>query len=171
MDTHAKPKVLPGCESFEKIITTNAYYVDKTSYLKNLLESSDEVENALFTRPRRFGKTLNMSMIKAFCELDYQNPGDITYQQKLFIDNGRNLAVAQDEYKELRDKVMGQVPVIYISFRGVEGLCFHHAVDKILTKIALLYKYFLFLADSKKIPQAQKDSFFKYLQFLFQTQR
>ena len=70
MDTHAKPKVLPGCEIFEKLIESNAYYVDKTSYLKNLLESSDEVENALFTRPRRFGKTLNMSMIKAFCELD-----------------------------------------------------------------------------------------------------
>ena len=158
--------VLSGEENFASHILNNGYYVDKTSYLSDLFVKR-RGKNALFTRPRRFGKTLNMSMIKAFCELDYKNPGDTSYQQKLFIDNGRNLAVAQDEYKELRDKVMGQVPVIYVSFRGVEGLCFHHAVDKILTKIALLYKYFLFLADSKKIPQAQKDLFLSIYNFCF----
>ncbi|SPT68242.1 Predicted AAA-ATPase [Anaerobiospirillum thomasii] len=159
MNTHAKPKVLPGCEIFEKLIESNAYYVDKTSYLKNLLESSDEVENALFTRPRRFGKTLNMSMIKAFCELDYKNPGDTTYQQKLFIDNGRNLAVAQDEYKELRDKVMGQLPVIYVSFRGVEGSCFYEAVEKLVIKIFNLYEAFAFLLDNPKISDNRKIIF------------
>ncbi|SPT71846.1 Predicted AAA-ATPase [Anaerobiospirillum thomasii] len=159
MDTHAKPKVLPGCEIFEKLIESNAYYVDKTSYLKNLLESSDEVENALFTRPRRFGKTLNMSMIKAFCELDYKNPGDTSYQQKLFIDNGRNLAVAQDEYKELRDKVMGQLPVIYVSFRGVEGSCFYEAVEKLVIKIFNLYEEFAFLLDNPKISDNRKTIF------------
>ena len=108
MDINDMISVLPGCESFEKLIESNAYYVDKTSFLKTLFYSPKGVENALFTRPRRFGKTLNMSMIKAFCELDYKNPGDITYQQKLFIDNDRNLAVYQKEYKELRDKVMGR---------------------------------------------------------------
>ena len=159
MDTHAKPKVLPGCEIFEKLIESNAYYVDKTSYLKNLLESSDEVENALFTRPRRFGKTLNMSMIKAFCELDYKNPGDTSYQQKLFIDNGRNLAVSQDEYKELRDKVMGQLPVIYVSFRGVEGSCFYEAVEKLVIKIFNLYEAFAFLLDNPKISDNRKIIF------------
>ncbi|SPT68314.1 Predicted AAA-ATPase [Anaerobiospirillum thomasii] len=159
MNTHAKPKVLPGCEIFGKLIESNAYYVDKTSYLKNLLESSDEVENALFTRPRRFGKTLNMSMIKAFCELDYKNPGDITYQQKLFIDNGRNLAVSQDEYKELRDKVMGQLPVIYVSFRGVEGSCFYEAVEKLVIKIFNLYEAFAFLLDNPKISDNRKNIF------------
>ena len=158
--------VLSGEEDFASHILNNGYYVDKTYYLSDLFVKR-RGKNALFTRPRRFGKTLNMSMIKAFCELDYKNPGDTSYQQKLFIDNGRNLAVSQDEYKELRDKVMGQVPVIYVSFRGVEGLCFHQAVDKILTKIALLYKYFLFLADSKKIPQAQKDLFLSIYNFCF----
>ncbi|SPT70221.1 AAA family ATPase [Anaerobiospirillum thomasii] len=158
--------VLSGEEDFASHILNNGYYVDKTYYLNDLFINRGD-KNTLFTRPRRFGKTLNMSMIKAFCELDYKNPGDTSYQQKLFIDNGRNLAVAQDEYKELRDKVMGQLPVIYVSFRGVEGLCFHHAVDKIITKIALLYKYFLFLADSRKIPQAQKDLFLSIYNFCF----
>ena len=158
--------VLSGEEDFASHILNNGYYVDKTYYLNDLFINRGD-KNTLFTRPRRFGKTLNMSMIKAFCELDYKNPGDTTYQQKLFIDNGRNLAVAQDDYKELRAKVMGQLPVIYVSFRGVEGLCFHQAVDKIITKIALLYKYFLFLADSKKIPQAQKDLFLSIYNFCF----
>ena len=89
--------VLSGEEDFASHILNNGYYVDKTYYLNDLFINRGD-KNTLFTRPRRFGKTLNMSMIKAFCELNYQNPGDTTYQQKLFIDNGRNLAVAQDEY-------------------------------------------------------------------------
>ncbi|WP_281268129.1 AAA family ATPase [Anaerobiospirillum thomasii] len=101
------------------------------------------------SRPRRFGKTLNMSMIKAFCELDYKTPGDTSYQQKLFIDNGRNLAVAQDEYKELRDKVMGQVPVIYVSFKGIEGLCFKEAIVEFLRVIYEVYSNYSFLKNSK----------------------
>ena len=96
---------LTGIENFSTIIEKDAYYVDKTSYLKELFMSSSEVMNALFIRPRRFGKTLNMNMIKSFCELNYQNPGDKSDQKKLFVDNGRNLAVAGDDYKEFREKI------------------------------------------------------------------
>ncbi|MDD7287007.1 MAG: AAA family ATPase, partial [Succinivibrio sp.] len=60
---------LTGNENFSTIIEKNAYYVDKTAYLKDLFMSSSEVMNAIFIRPRRFGKTLNMNMIKEFCEL------------------------------------------------------------------------------------------------------
>jgi hypothetical protein len=84
---------LTGSENFSEIIEEGAYYVDKTSYLKELFLTST-VKNPLFIRPRRFGKTLNMSMIKEFCEINYQNPSDKSRQQKLFIDNGRNIAVA-----------------------------------------------------------------------------
>ena len=141
---------MTGNEDFATIIEKNAYYVDKTPYLKDLFMSSSEVMNALFIRPRRFGKTLNMNMIKAFCELNYQNPGDKSYQQKLFIDHGRNLAVAGDDYKELREKVMGEFPVISISFRGVEGNTFQSAVSGLLGIIAELYERFLFLRESVK---------------------
>ena len=160
MDIHKLPEVLPGCESFEKLITSNAYYVDKTFYL-NTLFMERCAKNTFFTRPGRFGKTLNMSMIKAFCELDYQNPGDITYQQKLFIDNGRNLAVAQDEYKELRDKVMGQLPVIYVSFKGIEGLCFKEAIEEFLNIIYEVYDNFLFLEESSILSDNDKKRFRK----------
>lgn len=150
---------LTGIEDFSTIIEKKAYYVDKTSYLKELLMSSSEVMNALFIRPRRFGKTLNMNMIKEFCELNYQNPGDKSYQHKLFIYNDRNLAVAGDDYKELREKVMGELPVISISFRGVEGSCFYEAVSKILLKISSLYEKFIFLRESKCQTKEQIEAF------------
>ena len=94
-----------GSEDFKEIINGNSYYVDKTAFLKTLFLSTSEVKNSLFMRPRRFGKTLNLNMIKEFCELNYLNPGDKTRQQKLLVDNGRNLAVAGDDYRELREKI------------------------------------------------------------------
>ena len=141
---------LTGIEDFSTIIEKNSYYVDKTSYLKELFMSGSEVLNALFIRPRRFGKTLNLDLIRQFCRLNYQNPGDKSYQQKLFIDNGRNLAVAGDEYKELREKIMGELPVISISFKTVEGACFQQAVSQLVYKVGLLYDEFLFLIESSK---------------------
>ena len=157
--------VLPGCESFEKLITSNAYYVDKTFYL-NTLFMERCAKNTFITRPGRFGKTMNLSMIKAFCELNYKNPGDTSYQQKLFIDNGRNFAVAQDEYKELRDKVMGQLPVIYVSFRGVEGDEFYIAVNNLVYIIGKLYENFLFLLQSSKISDGNKLFFKRIYDFV-----
>ena len=136
-----------GGEDFAEIINTGGYYVDKTAYLKDLLLTG-AVKNSLFIRPRRFGKTLNLSMIKEFCRLNYQNPDDKSYQHKLFIDNGRNLAVAGDEYKELCDKVMGNFPVISISFKTVEGGCFQLALSQLLYKFGKLYSEFLFLTES-----------------------
>ena len=141
---------LTGIEDFSTIIEKNSYYVDKTPYLKELFMSGSEVLNALFIRPRRFGKTLNLDLIRQFCRLNYQNPGDKSYQQKLFIDNGRNLAVAGDEYKELREKIMGELPVISISFKTVEGACFQQAVSQLVYKVGLLYDEFLFLIESSK---------------------
>ncbi|MBO6257783.1 MAG: AAA family ATPase, partial [Succinivibrio sp.] len=156
---------LTGCEDFPRFIEENAYYVDKTSYLKYLFLSTSEVKVAHFIRPRRFGKTHNLSMIKEFCKLNYQTPGDKSYQQKLFIDNGRNLAVAGDEYKELRNKVMGEYPVISISFKGIEGGTFAEAVSVILRTIADTYRKFLFLANSNIQPSADRESFQKTFDF------
>ena len=84
---------LTGSENFSEIIEKGAYAVDKTAYLKTMFLSSYEVKNLLFIHTRRFGKTINMDMIKEFCEISYQHPKDKSYQQKLFQDNGRNLTV------------------------------------------------------------------------------
>jgi len=141
---------LTGSENFAEIIEEGAYYIDKTSYLKTLFLSSYVVKNPLFFRPRRFGKTLNMYMIKEFCEINYQNPSDKYRQQKLFLDNGRNLAVAGVDYQELREKIMGEYPIICISFKTIEGGSFSDAVGQLLYKIGMLYEQFAFLGESTK---------------------
>ena len=138
-----------GGEDFAEIINDGAYYVDKTPYLKDLL-TTGAIKNSLFIRPRRFGKTLNLDLIRQFCRLNYQNPGDKSYQQKLFVDNSRKLAVAGDDYKEFREKVMGEFPVISISFRAVEGDFFYQAVSQLIYKVGLLYDEFVFLTESSK---------------------
>ena len=156
---------LTGIEDFSTVIEKNAYYVDKTSYLKELLMSDSEVMNAIFIRPRRFGKTLNLDLIRQFCRLNYQNPGDKSYQQKLFVDNGRNLAVAGDDYKEFREKIMGEFPVISISFKTVEGAFFQQAVSQLIYKVGLLYDEFLFLTESSKQDPSDIENFIKNKDF------
>ena len=102
-------KKLPiGIDGFEKIRTNDFYYVDKTLFIKELLQNWGEVN--LFTRPRRFGKTLNMSMLKSFFEVG-SDPA-------LFD----GLKIAKE--KELCEKYMGKFPVISISLKGVDGLNF-----------------------------------------------
>ena len=140
-----------GTASFPELIEKGKYYVDKTCYLKELFMGSVSDQAPLFTRPRRFGKTLNMSMIQAFCELNYQNPGDTSYQERLFLDNGRNLAVAGDEYRDLRDHIMGQFPVIFVSFKGIEGSNYHKALKVFINAIAYIYDRFAFLKNSSRI--------------------
>ena len=95
-------KVTVGIENFQELIKQNKYYVDKTSFIKII---SDE-NVALFTRPRRFGKTLTMSMLKYFFEMNYDNPGDISATVELFKD----LDISKDT--EFCKQHMGQYPVI-----------------------------------------------------------
>ena len=161
----SKEVVLTGTEEFSELIESGAYYVDKTSFLKELFMGNSLAKNPLFLRPRRFGKTLNMSMIKEFCELNYQNPKDKSRQQRLFIDNGRKLAVAGDNYKELREQFMGEFPVISFSFKGIEGTTFKQALSQIIFKIAGLYERFAFLSQSTKLSQDDIQQFLHYKKF------
>ena len=101
-----------GIDGFEKIRTNDFYYVDKTLFIKELLQNWGEVN--LLTRPRRFGKTLNMSMLKCFFE--------IGMDPALF--DGLNIM----QEKELCEKYMGKFPVISISLKSVDGLDFQTAL-------------------------------------------
>ena len=104
-------KLPVGIENFEKIRRDGFYYVDKTGLIEQLLNNWGEVN--LFTRPRRFGKTLNMSMLKCFFE--------IGTDQSLF----EGLYISKN--KALCDAYMGKYPVISISLKGVnaDSVCFH----------------------------------------------
>ena len=109
-------KKLPvGIDSFEKLRREDFYYVDKTNMITDLLASWSEVN--LFTRPRRFGKTLNMSMLKSFFE--------IGTDASLF----EGLAVSKE--KALCETYMGKYPVVFVSLKGVDGLTFDMAYQSL----------------------------------------
>ena len=129
---NAKEKLPVGIDNFEKIRTEDFYYIDKTAFIKELLENWGEVN--LFTRPRRFGKTLNMSMLKSFFE--------IGANEALFD----GLAISQE--KELCRQYMGQFPVIFISLKSVSGLTFEAALENMSKVIQREARRFQFLLES-----------------------
>ena len=96
-------------QSFSDFKEKDCYYVDKTSYIKDILLNSGTT--VLFTRPRRFGKSITLSMLKSFLEMNYENPSDKSKQIELFKDT----EIFKD--KEFCDKYMGQFPIIYLSFK------------------------------------------------------
>ena len=116
-----KKKLPIGIDIFEKLDREEFYYVDKTGMIEDLIQNRSEVN--LFTRPRRFGKSLNMSTMKAFFE--------IGASPALF----KGLKIS--ERKELCEKYMGQFPVISISLKSVEGLSFTAAGDALKTVIGI----------------------------------
>ena len=111
-----KLKLPIGIDNFEKIRKENFYYVDKTKLIEQLLERWGEVN--LFTRPRRFGKTLNMSMLKYFFEIGT----DQTLFDGLYISDN----------PQLKEEYMGKFPVIFLSLKGVEGLTFENAKYRLI---------------------------------------
>lgn len=139
-----KDKRLPvGIESFEEFQRENFYYADKTFFIKELLQNQEEVN--LFIRPRCFGKTLNLSMIKCFFE--------IGCDRTLFND----LKIMQE--KELCEKYMGQFPVIFISLKGVDGLNYKAANAALCNIIGREALRFQFLQKSSHLSEEEKDSY------------
>ena len=137
-------KKLPvGIENFEEFSSEDFYYVDKTLFIKELLQNWGKVN--LFTRPRRFGKSLNMSMLKRFFEIG-GNP-------KLF----EGLKIARE--KELCEKYMGKFPVISVSLKSVGGLNFKAASAALKNIIGKEAMRFQFLLESERLSEAEKNSY------------
>lgn len=136
-----KKKLPVGVDSFSKLIRQNFYYIDKTDLLMNLLNNWAEVN--LFTRPRRFGKSLNMSMMQTFFE--------IGCDKTLF--DGLKIS----EEKELCQEYMGQFPVISVSLKGVEGQNFQEALAAMKWIIGQESLRFRFLLDSSRLSAEDKE--------------
>ena len=113
-------KLPVGIDDFEKIRKNSFYYVDKTKLIEQLFSNWGEVN--LFTRPRRFGKTLNMSMLKSFFEIG----ADSALFEGLYI--SRN--------KQLCEEHMGKYPVIFLSLKNVEGLNFEATKYQMIELVA-----------------------------------
>ena len=135
-------KKLPvGIENFEEFSSENFYYVDKTLFIKELLQNWGKVN--LFTRPRRFGKTLNMSMLKCFFEVE-GNPA-------LF----EGLKISQE--KSLCEEYMGKFPVISISLKSVDGLDVQAATAALRRVIGNEALRFKFLSESRQLAHDDKE--------------
>ena len=132
-----------GTEDFSSFIASKSYYVDKTMFLRPLLTRTGVV--ALFTRPRRFGKTLTMTMLRDFLKVDRENPGSTQLQERLF----KGLEVMED--RELCARFMGQHPVIFITLKDVSGRSFAEAVDSLAFSVSKIANGFSFLNDSPRL--------------------
>ena len=136
-------KLPVGIENFEEIRKLGFYYIDKTRLIEQLLQGWGKV--TLFTRPRRFGKTLNMSMLKSFFEIGT----DKTLFDGLYISGN----------KELCDEHMGKYPVIFLSFKGVEGLTYDEAFYALVRVIGKEISRVSFLADSDKLTMLEREQY------------
>lgn len=134
-------KLPVGIEDFAEIRQAGFYYVDKTKFIEQLLDGWGKVN--LFTRPRRFGKTLNMSMLRYFFEIG----ADTSLFDGLQIANNKKLC---EEYQ-------GKYPVIFLSFKNVEGLTFADAQYRLAELIAGEAERFAFLAQSDKLTENERS--------------
>ena len=139
-------KIPIGVENFKEIITNNCYYVDKTKFIEKILNDGSKIK--LFTRPRRFGKTLNMSTIKHF--FDIKNNEE---NRKLF----NNLDIEKSVYI----KEQGQYPVIFISMKGIKDITWEEAKSSLKILISKLYSEFKYLLDD--LDEFDLPRFKKYL--------
>ena len=143
-----KKKLPIGIENFEKLQTEDFYYIDKTNLIKELLTGLAEV--TLFTRPRRFGKSLNMSMLKYFFELGTD--------KKLFS----KLKISEET--ALCEEYMGKYPVISVSLKGMNAGNYEKALEMAVEVIRSEARRFQYLLDSERLTSYDKEAFIALLQ-------
>ena len=153
-----------GNENFSKIRELNRYYVDKTPYLKTVFCEEipadrsfvpDGSDVLLFTRPRRFGKTLLMDMFKNFLKINSDDPDDTSVQNELF----HGLKILDD--KDFCKKYMGRFPVISITLKDVHGNDYEDAYLKLAEVVANKANEFSFLKDSPALNDDDRDTYAK----------
>lgn len=139
-------KMLPvGLDSFEKIRQIGYYYIDKTLLIKEVLTNRGDVN--LFTRPRRFGKTLNMSMLRSFFEIG---------SEKSLFDG---LAISKE--KQLCEEYQSQYPVVFLTLKGVEGANYKDALRKLSELISIECSRLSYLSESDAVDEIARMKFMR----------
>lgn len=136
-------KLPVGIEDFKEIRKRGYYYVDKSKLIEQLVEIGGKV--TLFTRPRRFGKTLNMSMLRSF----FETGTDASLFDGLYISGN----------KEICDEYMGKYPVIFLSLKDVDGLKYENAKYRIMELIGREAERYFFLGDSDRLSENEKEQY------------
>ncbi len=138
-----------GKDDFPILREGNCYFVDKTPYLKTVF--TDQSAVMLFTRPRRFGKTLLISMFDSFLKINPEKPFDNSKQLELF----KGTKILED--KEFCDKFMGQCPVIAITLKKVEGTNFNELYESLASAVYDVTLRYSYLKNSDKLDKSDKD--------------
>lgn len=137
-----------GIQNFEKLISNRYFYVDKTNFIKEWWESGDDV--TLITRPRRFGKTLNMNMLERFLSVEYAGQGEVFEGLSIWKDG---------TYRKLQ----GSFPVIFLSFADVKANTFAVAREKICMLIQSIYRRHSYLLKGESLEEGETETFRKVL--------
>ncbi|MCM1090394.1 MAG: ATP-binding protein [Butyrivibrio sp.] len=135
-----------GVQDFEKVRKGNIFYIDKTAFIREWWESGDDV--TLITRPRRFGKTLNMSTLECFFSVKYAGREDLFEGLSIW---------KEEKYRKLQ----GKFPVIALSFANVKGSDFNVVREMIFRMLSELYIRYSFLQDSGKLNEAERVAFYE----------
>ena len=133
-----------GIQQFDELIEKKCFYIDKTDFIREWWECNDSV--TLINRPRRFGKTLNMSMVEQFFSIDYANRGDLFKGLSIWDD---------EEYRKLQ----GTYPVISLSFANIKEKNYYNTREKICQFLAKLYDKFSFVRNSDVLTDRDKQYF------------
>ena len=131
-ESHMKPTISIGIQDFEKIRANRSFYIDKSMLIREWWECRDDV--TLITRPRRFGKTLNLSMLNCFFSMAYENRGDLFEGLRIW---------ELESYRHLQ----GSLPVIYLSFADVKGKDYETARAGIIRKLVKLYSSHIYVKE------------------------
>ena len=171
------PKMLVGSDDFYDLLINSDIFVDKSLMIKELLEDSGKV--ILITRPRRWGKSINMDMVRRFLEIELDNEGNplslenqVNY--KLFVGGEVDLGLASgkkkllkplkiSEYQYLILDYQNQFPVIFITFKSVEGSSYHDIEQGVKSQLRKLFQSHRYLANSDKLASDERADFNHYL--------
>ncbi len=171
------PKILVGSDDFGKLLLESDIFVDKTMLVKAFVENSSET--VLITRPRRWGKSMNLDMIAKFLSLEVDEQGNrLPLEQrkysKLFLGGEIDLGFEADEkkiikpakiadYPEIIKKYQGQYPVIKIGFKEVKGNSYEEIEDGIKYEVEQMFNQHKYLMNSNILNDADKETFLKYI--------
>ncbi|TYQ14939.1 UNVERIFIED_CONTAM: PD-(D/E)XK nuclease superfamily protein [Acetivibrio alkalicellulosi] len=152
-----KKIVLQGIDNFKKLIDNNGYYVDKTLLIKELIDIPNQI--VLITRPRRFGKTLNMSMLKYFFELPQCRKYDFEDHDVSYLFSDLNIFKAGQHYKN----ELSKYPVVYLTFKNAKQSNWTDTYENLKETIANEYKRHKYILDSDILSHSEKKVFNKIM--------
>ena len=139
-----KREIATGIQDFEKLRQYHGFYIDKTEFIQEWWDGMDDV--TLITRPRRFGKTLNMSMLNCFFSNKYVDRGDLFEELNIWKD---------DRFRKLQ----GTYPVIFVTFAGVKGTNYNNSVEQIKKQLSAVASEFSYLRSSSQLEEEEKMAF------------